>query len=210
MQTGFSILIRSSAASEPTPAGGSTSSFWGFFFNLKGFCVTSLSCPPRGCRVNSTYEAFNRHFVVFTVKLGPNGAVAAETILLRAPLFFCSSLQQVGGRGQLLFYIHRLRCCTRFGTHITVLNVRKEGSLKRLRRRFVLLLLARPRHYRASSGSVVVTSPHLRADPLHAHALFGEVPGQSRVVNLLHVLLHLGFGLLQQVGLTLGERQEVR
>lgn len=116
----------------------------------------------------------------------------------------------MGGRGRLLFYIHRLCCCTRFRTHVTVLNVREEGSLKRLRRQFVLLLLARPRHYGASSGSVVVTSPRLRADPLHAHALLGEVPGQSRVVDLLHVLLHLGFGVLQQVGLTLGERQEVR
>lgn len=88
--------------------------------------------------------------------------------------------------------------------------MREEGSLKQLRWQFVLLLLARPSHYQASSGSIVVTSPRLRADPLHAHALLGEVPGQSCVVDLLHVLLHLGFGVLQQVGLTLGERQEVR
>lgn len=60
---------------------------------------------------------------------------------------------------------------------------------------------------RGSSGPLVLGPPRWRrADPPQAAAsgLLGQVPRQGTVTDLLHVLLHLGLGALQQVSLALG------
>lgn len=88
------------------------------------------------------------------------------------------------------------------------------GSSQQLRRQFGgvlshLLLVCSLR--RGPSGTLVLTSSRLGADSSHSHAVLDEVSRQSSVVDLLHVLLDLGFGVLQQVGLTLrGEMEEIR
>ena len=59
----------------------------------------------------------------------------------------------------------------------------------------------------ACVGFVILASPCLGADSSHPCTLLGEVSSQSRIVDLLHVLLDFSFGVLQQVSLTLRERE---
>lgn len=57
-------------------------------------------------------------------------------------------------------------------------------------------------------GFVVRTSAGEGVDSPHADAFLGEVSGEGGVVNLLHVLLDFGLGVLQQVRLTLKQETE--
>lgn len=53
-----------------------------------------------------------------------------------------------------------------------------------------------------------MASPCLGVDSSYSQTLLGEVSSQSSIVNLLHVLMDFGFGVFQQVSLTL--REEIR